>query len=521
MAENKVLTEGQSLAAPAQTADSLHVVDAHLAYGKVVALDGANLHARAGEVHGLLGENGAGKSTLIKILSGVVAPDSGTVSLGVEPLRLGHPSFAEVAGISTVYQELSLIPTMTGAENLALGRPLSWRARLTWHGLETYARGILRENGAPPIDVGRPVHSLAFAERQILEIVRALSVPHRVLIFDEATSALPPDQSRWALKLARNAADKGVIVLFVTHRLQEIRDVCDTVSILRGGVTVTSGRIDEFTDDQLVAHMLGRRLERLYPKRTHVPSDETALEIRDWTVGGHVGPISLRVQRGEILGLAGLEGHGQRELLLGLAGDLPSKGTMLLDGKAYRPHTPGSAIKSGVALVPEDRQREGLLLSQSVRFNVTLATLASRAHHGGWIDDRRERAEAVAVTSELGLPGRRLDNSVSQLSGGMQQKVVLGKALLAKPRLLLLYDCTRGVDVGTKAQIFEIMYRLASDGVSIVFYSSEFAEVVNMSDRIAVMVEGRVKKILEKGTLSEAEILRVAIGAGALTSDAN
>jgi ABC-type sugar transport system ATPase subunit len=492
--------------------DWLRVTDVRLAYGKVVALAGANLEAVAGEVHGLLGENGAGKSSLIKILSGVVAPDAGSIALGGTALGLGQPSLAERAGISTVYQELSLIPTLTGAENLAIGRSLGVRARLTGRGLEAHARALLREHGAPPIDVGRPVQLLSFAERQILEIVRALSLPHRVLIFDEATSALPPDESRWVLGKARDAARSGAVVLFVTHRLREIREVCDTVTILRDGATVTSGRTAEFSDDQLVAHMLGRRLERLYPERADSSSQEVALEVRDWTTR-RVGPLSLTVRKGEILGIAGLEGHGQRELLLGLAGDLPSKGSMVLDGRVYNPGNPGSAIKSGIMLVPEDRQKEGLLLPQSILFNVALASLGRYGRLGGWLDDRRARADVSAITTELGLPDRRLDHAASQLSGGMMQKVVLGKALLARPKVLLLHDCTRGVDVGTKAQIFEMMFRLAREGVSLVFYSSDFAELVNMSDRIAVMVEGQVGKVLEAGSLSEDNILKVAIGA--------
>ena len=491
----------------------LRVTDLRLTYSKVVALAGANLEAAAGEVHGLLGENGAGKSSLIKILSGVVAPDAGSITLGGATLGLGQPSLAERAGISTIYQELSLIPTMTGAENLAIGRTVGARARMTGRGLEAYARGLLREHGAPSIDVGRPVQQLSFAERQILEIVRALSIPHRVLIFDEATSALPPDESRWVLGKARDAARNGAVVLFVTHRLREIREVCDTVSILRDGATVTSGSTADFTDDQLVAHMLGRRLDRLYPDRSDAPSQDVALEVRDWTTRGGVGPLSLSVRKGEILGIAGLEGHGQRELLLGLSGDLASKGTMTLDGRAYSPRSPGSAIKSGIVLVPEDRQKEGLLLTQSILFNVTLASLGRYGRLAGWIDDRRARADVSAITAQLGLPDRRLDHPASQLSGGMMQKVVLGKALLARPKVLLLHDCTRGVDVGTKAQIFEMMFRLAREGVSLVFYSSDFAELVNMSDRIAVMVEGQVGKILEPGSLSEDNILKVAIGA--------
>ena len=482
-------------------------------FGAVRVLEGAALDARGGEVHAVLGENGAGKSTMMKILAGVIAADAGQVTLDGRPVALARPAAAMAAGIRTVFQELSTIPQLSVAENLLYGREET-RLGLVRHGRRREAaRRLLGRFGLERIDPSSPVSELGLGDRQLLELVKALRDTPRVLILDEATSALSSTDSQWVLDHARAAAQAGAIVLLITHRLAEVRATADRITVLRSGRDVLTGTPGDLDDEALIAAMLGRRVERLYPNRTSSrPRAERVLEVRGLVGAGLPGPVDLEVGAGEIVGIGGLQGQGQRELLMALAGAQPwAAGTASLLGNRYAPRSPADALGRGVAYVPEDRQREGLFLGQSVSANITAASIG-RFVRRGLLDTSAESDAARVGADEVGIESRRLGSRVSTMSGGNQQKVVLAKSLLVSPAVLLLHDCTRGVDVGTKAEIFGLMADLAAAGTAIVFYSSDLSELVHMCDRVAVIVEGRLAGVIVHEDLGEDAILRVAVG---------
>ncbi|MHB1999379.1 MAG: ATP-binding cassette domain-containing protein, partial [Solirubrobacteraceae bacterium] len=378
---------GAARAAPV-AAQGLRIESLRKRFGAVRALEDVTLSARAGEVHALLGENGAGKSTLIKILSGVTRADGGSVSFDGQRLRLGRPAASAAAGVRTVFQELSTIPELTVAENLLFGREPSRAGRVLRRRLREGARELLAALSLERIDPDAIVSALSLGDRQLLEVAKALREPPRLLILDEATSALSSSESEWVLAHARRAAGAGAVVLLITHRLAEVRAVSDSITVLRSGRTVLAGANGQHSDDELITAMLGRRVERLYPQLPE-PRPEPALQVRELRVGARVGPVAFEAREGEILGVGGLQGQGQRELLMALAGALPwSGGSARLRGASYHPRHPSDALAARVALVPEDRQREGLLLTHTVRANVTLGALAQVVRHG-LLDPRR------------------------------------------------------------------------------------------------------------------------------------
>lgn len=489
---------------------TLRISDVYKRFGAVRVLEGVSLEARPGEVHAVLGENGAGKSTLMRILAGVISADAGQVTLGDRPVVLGSPSAAVAAGIRTVFQELSTIPQLTVAENLLYGSEPSVLGLVRRRRRNETARALLDRFGLARIDPAAPVAELGLGDRQLLEVVKALRRPPRVLILDEATSALSSTDSAWVLAQGRAAADSGAVVLLITHRLPEVRSTADRITVLRSGVDVLTGSADELEDDALIAAMLGRRVEVLYPSR-EPPSGEPAFRVDGLVAAGLPGPVDLEVNRGEILGIGGLQGQGQRELLMALAGAQPwAAGSASLLGAGYSPRSPREAVRRGVAYVPEDRQREGLFLGHSVQSNITISSLERFVRHG-LIDRVAELRAAQSGAATVGISRDRLSARASTMSGGNQQKVVLAKVLLDEPKLLLLHDCTRGVDVGTKADIFELMARLAAAGTAILFYSSDLSELVHICDRVAVIAEGRLGAVIARDELTEDAILRVAV----------
>lgn len=489
----------------------LEVIELHKRFGAVRVLEGVALHAAPGAVHAVLGENGAGKSTLMRILAGVVPADAGQVTLEGRPVRLTGPRQAARAGVRMVFQELSTIPEMTVAENLLYGRERTLLGVIRSRERRRAARALLERFELERIDPDARVGELGLGDRQLLEVVKALRDEPRLLILDEATSALSSTDSRWVLEQGRRAARAGAVVLLVTHRLAEVREFADRITVLRAGVDVVTAAAGEIDDDALIAAMLGRRVERLYPERSP-HGEEEVIRVSGLAAPGLRGPVDLVARRGEILGVGGLQGQGQREVLRALAGAIPwSRGDVTLAGARYEPRSPAQALKRKVAYVPEDRQREGLFLAQSVRNNITAATLGEFVR-GGLLDARRENAAARDAAGTVGVDAQRLPARVSTMSGGNQQKVVLGKAVLSRPSVLLLHDCTRGVDVGTKASIFALMAELARDGTAILFYSSDLSELVHMCHRVAVLAEGRVVGQIDRAQLSEDAILRLAVG---------
>nr|MBA2358970.1 sugar ABC transporter ATP-binding protein [Actinomycetota bacterium] len=473
--------------------------------------------ADAGEVHALLGENGAGKSTFIKILTGAVQRDAGELSLFGEPLHGRSPLEARRAGIAAVFQELSLVPDLTVAENVWFRRePLTPLGTISRAALRRRTRELFRRLDFPPIDVDREVRGLSVAERQLVEVAKSISAEPRVLVLDEATSALSPREVTWLVGLARRLADEGMVVIYISHRLAEVRGLADRVTVFRNGKNVGTREAAAATEDEIVSLMLGRRLERLYPEKTGTATANVALQVRDLRFGHRLQGVDLELREGEIHGVGGLQGQGQLELFLSLFGVLRPHGEVLLSGRPVRLTSPRAALRAGIglALVPEDRQNQGLLLPKSVRENITLA-VARRFARLGVLDLRQERALVAEAIRQLNIVLASPEQPVGSLSGGNQQKVVIAKLLLTQAKVLLLYDLTRGVDVGTKGEIFQLMRDLAGEGYAILFFSTDLQELVNVADRVSVMSDGRVTEVLTGTEISEEQIVRASIRHGA------
>jgi ribose transport system ATP-binding protein len=482
-------------------------------YGGVAALARAEFHASAGEVHALIGENGAGKSTFIQILAGAVKPDEGTILFDGKPFRAATPSAAQAIGISAVFQELSLIPDLTVEQNIWFRRePLSPLGIVRFRALRANTLALFEKFRFPNIPPDREVRRLTLAERQVVEIAKALARHPKVVIFDEATSALAPRETEWLLGLAADLAAAGKLAIYISHRLPEVRRVAHRVTVFRNGMTVGTHDMSSVDDDQIIAEMLGRRLDRLYPDRRPVATERIALKVRGLSTGHRLQDVDLDLREGEVLGIGGLQGHGQRELFQSLFGVGKIKGSIELWGRPITARSPRRALSGadGIALVPEDRRGQGLLLSKSVRENLTLSVIPRFTSYG-ILDAQKEKALVDEMMSFLRIKARTPDQPAGTLSGGNQQKVVFGKMLLTEARVLLLFDPTRGVDIGTKGEIFQLMRDLAAKGYAILFYSSDLPELVHVADRVAVMRNGRIAAILEGDAISEDGIIRAAM----------
>jgi ribose transport system ATP-binding protein len=457
-------------------------------YGAVQALREASFAARAGEVHALVGENGAGKSTLIKVLCGVTRPDSGTVRVAGEPVDLSGPTDAAARGVVTAFQELTLLPYLSVAENLLLGRePRGALGLIRRRELAARAGAVLAEYGVDSIDPAALVETLPLAQQQIVEIVRAVSQRPSVLLLDEPTSALAEREVEWLFGLVRELCRGGTCVIFTSHRWREVTEIADRITVFRGGTEVaTSDRLDE---DDAIRLMTGRAPAQA-GTTLPTPGEHTVLRVSG-LAGGRLRGVDLEARAGEIVGVGGLAGQGQRELFLALFGLGPATGEVSMDGTAVRLRGPRDAIRAGIALVPEDRKAEGLFPWMSIRENLTLPVL-TRIAGRGLLRAAPERAAAAGMVDALGIGTRDQEQPVGALSGGNQQKVLLGRWLLTGARVVLLYDVTRGVDVGTKRDIFDRIAQLAEQGVAVLFYSSETEEVARMSHRVLVLREGRI-----------------------------
>ena len=485
-------------------------------FGGIVALQDMHFAAAAGEVHAILGENGAGKSTFIGILAGALRADEGHIVLRGEPYAPHSPVDAAAAGIATVLQELSLIPDLTVAENLWFGSEERTRLRtVDRRRIEARTRALFAGLGLPAIDPGALLRSLGVGQRQLVEIAKALSGDADILILDEATSALVPGQVDWLLRAARTRADAGKLVLYISHRLAEVRRVADRVTVLRNGETVGTQATASLTDDQIVSMMLGRRLVSLYPERVATATQTVALSVTGLTVAPRLRDVDLELHEGEILGVAGLEGHGQRELFLGLFGAIRAQGQVSVRGQRVTIRSPRHAMSAGIgmALLPEDRRHQGLLLTKSVRENLVLSALG-RVARLGVINPRAEAAIVTQAIERTRIKTDTPEQPAGTLSGGNQQKVVLAKLLATGARLLLFYDPTRGVDVGTKAELFALMRELAASGYAILFYSTDLAELANVADRTIVLSYGSVSTVLAGADITEDRILAATMAGG-------
>ena len=494
------------------TAPAIEGAEISKNFGAVKALDGASFAVGMGEVHGLVGENGAGKSTMIKVLSGVLSPDSGTVRVKGHQMELGNPQVAQASGIRTVFQELSLMPWMTVAENLLLRRePKGFARLLKRRDLAPRAEEIFAELGVENIDPLELVANLTLAQQQIVEIARNVIQEPEILFLDEPTSSLAGREVEWLFGLLDRLREEGRCVIFTSHRWREVERLADRITVFRDGKDVgTRAEIDE---SQAITLMTGRKVDTAYPEPPLLKEAEPTMEVRGLS-GPKLSDLSFVLHKGEILGVGGLEGQGQRELFLTLFGasDL-SEGEILVGGEPTGIHNPGDAIRAGlgIALIPEDRKSEGLLLPMSVRDNLMLPVMG-RYSVGGVIRGGTEKGLVEQMIERLQIRLRSADQAVDTLSGGNQQKTLVGRWLLADSRILLFYDVTRGVDVATKQDIYELMLRLISEGRSILFYSSETEEIAALSHRVLIMREGKFSAELEGPNINTEEMVAAALG---------
>ncbi|HMK22537.1 MAG TPA: sugar ABC transporter ATP-binding protein [Terriglobales bacterium] len=489
--------------------------DLSKAFGGVVALRDASLHARSGEVHGLIGENGAGKSTLVKILAGAITADHGEILYRGSEVTLGTTAAARSLGVATAFQELSLVPDWDVATNLLYRDEPSIKAgRVNPHASRRAAAAAMKQFGVVGIDPGRRVSELRLAERQMLEIMHALMAEPNILILDEPTSALTPEQVWWFFEQVRAFVTSDRLVLFISHRLEEIESLCDRVTVLRDGRNVGSGPISEMPERRLIELVAGEAVEQALAQGIDQPEGSADTPILA-KLDGFASPpdfqgIDLEVRQGEIVGVAGLEGQGQLELFLALYGARKSTGQAFLGGKRLRLGSPAAAIAQGVGLVPHDRGL-ALCLSLSIRDNLTLGSLRAISRFGLIIREKESRIVHRAMTA-LRVRARGARTIVETLSGGNQQKVLLGRVLALQPKLLLLYDATRGVDVGTKAEIFNLIREQARAGVAILFYSTDVTELIAMCHRVVVLHDGSVRAELSGIAVTEQNIIAAAIG---------
>ncbi|MGW3950374.1 sugar ABC transporter ATP-binding protein [Streptomyces sp. NPDC004752] len=476
----------------------------------VRALDGVDLDVQAGEVHCLLGQNGAGKSTLIKVLAGAHQPDSGTIGWRGEPVTLRSPSAAMRLGIATIYQELDLVEHLSVAENVHLGHePTAAGFVVRQKAARAFTARLLKRLGHPEVDPARLVGELSAAQRQIVSMARALSHDVRLIVMDEPSAALDPDEVDNLFRIVASLTADGVAVVYISHRLEEIRRIGDRVTVLKDGRAVAGGLPAKTTPTRnVVALMTGRTVEYVFPERpAAAPAGALVLQVRGLSRAGEFAPLDLTVRAGEIVGLAGLVGSGRSEVLETVYGARrPSTGQVLVDGRPLRPGSVPSAVRAGLGLAPEERKAQALLMLESVTRNVSVATL-SRFSRGGWLDRRAELGAARAATRELSLRPDNPSVPVRTLSGGNQQKAVLARWLLRGCRVLLLDEPTRGVDVGARAELYAVVRRLADEGLAVLLVSSEVPEVLGLADRVLVLREGHVVHEAPARELDEHRVL--------------
>jgi rhamnose transport system ATP-binding protein len=489
----------------------LHATSISKSFDGLQALRDVSFELAAGEVHALVGENGAGKSTLIKIIAGAEQPDSGTLTIAGRTVQGLTPVVARSLGVATIYQQPSLFPQLSVAENIGLAlEPRGRFARIKWDERRRRARELLARIGAD-LDPGRLIETLAMPEQQLVEIAKAIGARARILVMDEPTSSLSDHEVERLVDIIDHLRADGVGIIYISHRFDEVFRVADRVTVLRDGERVITCERRGLDRAALVRAMVGRDLAAIYPTR-EVNAGPVALELRHISsLASDLKDVSLTVSRGEILGLAGLVGSGRTELaetVFGLRS--ADAGVILVDGVEVEIRSPLEAIAHGIGYVPEDRRQHGVVMPMSVAANVTLASLSSVARRG-IVDETAERRVAASYVDRLAIKTRSVDAEVSSLSGGNQQKVALARWLATRPSILILDEPTQGVDVGAKAEIHAIMSRLAEQGTAILMISSELPEILGMSDRVAVMHRGRLAGIVSRADATAEKVLTMAL----------
>ena len=481
-------------------------------YAGVRALSGVSFDLHEGEVHALVGENGAGKSTLIKVMTGAVPADSGTLTVAGRPVPVMSPATSRALGIAAIYQQPALFPHLTVAENIAFALEPGgiWR-RVDWSRRRTEAQDLLTRVGAG-IDADRRVDTLSMPEQQLVEIAKAVGSAATVLIMDEPTASLSETEVERLFEVVARLRSGKVGIIYISHRLEEILSIADRVTVLRDGTTVGTHARDGLQRSMLINLMIGRELSAIFPKRS-VPLGEVALELRRVTCeSAGVQDVSLQIRSGEILGLAGLVGSGRTELAQTVFGlTPPDNGEVLVHGRPLAVRSPAGAIEAGIGYLPEDRKQHGVVPEMPVDENVSLASLNTVAR-GGLIDRARERDQAKQYVDRLRIKTASVASEVESLSGGNQQKVALARWLATSPKVLILDEPTQGVDVGSKSEIHALMQDLAGRGLAILMISSELPEILGMSDRIAVMRGGTIAGVLSREDATQERVLAMALG---------
>jgi rhamnose transport system ATP-binding protein len=479
-------------------------------FNGIHALNGVNMTIRAGECMALIGENGAGKSTLVKTLTGIYRPDAGAMTLDGLPVTFSSPQEAMAAGITAVHQETVMFDELTVAENIYVGRH-PWRGgRIDWHRIERDAEALFAR-----LEVSLPVKArvkdLSVAQRHFVEIARALAQDARVVIMDEPTAALSQREIRELYRIIAQLKAAGTAVIFISHKFDEIFEVADCYTVLRDGQFVAEGRLADISEQALVALMVGRAVHQAYPK-TEAEIGEPLLVVQNLSHATEFDDVSFTLRQGEILGFYGLVGAGRSEVMQALFGLTPCvRGAVWLDGKSVRVRTPADAISLGIAYVPEDRQHQGAHLTMPIMHNITLPILS---RIGFFLRGHRTNETAIArhFSEQLELKASHLMQHVAELSGGNQQKVVLGKWLATNPKVIILDEPTKGIDIGSKAAVHRFISQLVADGLSVILVSSELPEVLGMADRIVVMHHGRVQRELRRGEATPESVVAAASG---------
>jgi ABC-type sugar transport system ATPase subunit len=483
-------------------------------FGGIVAVNDVSFGIARGEIHAVVGENGAGKSTIMKMLAGVHRPDSGTLMLRGEPTAIADPLHARRLGVSIVFQELNLFPHLTVAGNVFANRELTrTTGLLDERQMVTATRQVLAEMGVA-LDLHTKVARLSVAEKQLVEIARTLQQQSDIIIMDEPNSALSAAETERLFALLRRLRDKGLTIIYVSHRLEEVFAIADRISVIRDGRYQGTWPIGETSIPDVIARMIGRRLGETFPPRVAVPAEApVAVSVRDLRIGSTVGPIDFDVRAGEILGFAGLEGSGVGDVFHVLFGLVrPAAGQVIYRGRSTPPRSPFDAIRQGFALIPANRRDEGLMTAWSIRRNASLAVLDKLLDRLGLIDRGKERALTNEYVRKLNVATDSIDKRVVNLSGGNQQKIVVAKWLATGPEILILNDPTRGIDVGAKSEIYVLCDELARQGLALLFTSSEIEETLGVCDRILVFHKGRVIRAFTRGEATKADVMHWVAG---------
>jgi inositol transport system ATP-binding protein len=488
----------------------LEVEGVRKAFPGVIALDNVSFRLKPGTVHALMGENGAGKSTLMKIIAGVYTPDHGDFRLRGKPVRLASPLDALENGIAMIHQELNLMPFMTVAENIWIRREPTNALGLINHGELHRKTQKLFDQLSIDIDPDIEVRKLSIANRQMVEIAKAVSFESDVLIMDEPTSALTDNEVGHLFRIIRDLRAKGKGIVYITHKMNELFEIADEVSVFRDGKYIGTKSAKDVTRDDIIRMMVGREITQMFPKDV-VPIGDVVLSVRDLTLDGVFHDISFDVRAGEILGLAGLVGSGRSNVAEAIFGVVPAtSGSISIRGQKIDVTSPELALKSGMAFLTEDRKETGCFLILDVLENMQMAVLSQRFVSGGFVRQGAASSECEAMRTALRVKTPDLAERIENLSGGNQQKVLIGRWLLTHPKILILDEPTRGIDVGAKAEIHKLISRLAGDGVAVIMISSEMPEILGMSDRIMVMHEGRVTGILDRAEADQVKIMELA-----------